>query len=182
MSTAMLKAYANPLRRRILSIFGKQRFRRAADIAAELGEQANKISFHLRVLAEAGLLVEAPEQARDRRDRVWRLAEIGSLSVASEGSPAADPVLAQAVVRGMVADHQQLLERFLKVVPDHIAGGANTHHGTFSIRHLALTPDEFTAMMERVEQVMAEAEEAHDPEATDTRIYDIEIVAADDTL
>lgn len=45
---------------------------RAADLAAALGQPANAISFHLRTLAKAGLIVEAPEHARDRRDRVWR--------------------------------------------------------------------------------------------------------------
>lgn len=30
------------------------------------------MSFHLRALARAGLIEEAPELARDKRDRVWR--------------------------------------------------------------------------------------------------------------
>ena len=45
---------------------------RAADVARELGIPANQASFHLRQLAKYGLVEEAPEEARDRRDRVWR--------------------------------------------------------------------------------------------------------------
>jgi predicted ArsR family transcriptional regulator len=45
---------------------------RAVDIAANLGIPANQASFHLRQLAKYGLIVEAPEAARDGRDRVWR--------------------------------------------------------------------------------------------------------------
>src|SRR5215207_5197454 len=54
---------------------------RAADLARELGLPANQMSFHLRQLAKYGLIVEAPEAARDQRDRVWRSADAGSLSM-----------------------------------------------------------------------------------------------------
>jgi DNA-binding transcriptional ArsR family regulator len=69
---ATLRAIAHPIRQQILSALGVSEFARAADLAQLLGEPANSISFHLRTLAKAGLIVEAPELARDRRDRVWR--------------------------------------------------------------------------------------------------------------
>jgi predicted ArsR family transcriptional regulator len=45
---------------------------RAADLAESLGIPANQASFHLRQLAKYGLIEEAPEAARDGRDRVWK--------------------------------------------------------------------------------------------------------------
>ena len=36
------------------------------------------ISHHLKVLAEAGLVQEAPELAKDRRERWWRLVDAGT--------------------------------------------------------------------------------------------------------
>lgn len=69
---ATLRAMAHPIRQEILSALAVREYARAADLAKLLGEPANSISFHLRTLAKAGLIVEAPEQARDRRDRVWR--------------------------------------------------------------------------------------------------------------
>ena len=45
---------------------------RAADIGEALGIPANQASFHLRQLAKYGVIVAAPEAARDKRDRVWR--------------------------------------------------------------------------------------------------------------
>lgn len=69
---ATLRAMAHPIRLEILSALAVREYARAADLAKLLGEPANSISFHLRTLAKAGLIVEAPEQARDRRDRVWR--------------------------------------------------------------------------------------------------------------
>jgi hypothetical protein len=41
-------------------------------VAQRIGIPANQASFHLRQLAKYGLVEEAPELARDRRDRVWR--------------------------------------------------------------------------------------------------------------
>ncbi len=67
-----LKALAHPMRQRLLFELVARDHARAADLAQATGEPANSVSFHLRTLARAGLIVEAPDLARDRRDRVWR--------------------------------------------------------------------------------------------------------------
>ena len=69
----VLRAIAHPVRVRILHELNAAGPSRAADIAADLGIPANQASFHLRQLAKYGLVVEAPEEARDRRDRVWKV-------------------------------------------------------------------------------------------------------------
>ena len=68
----VLRAIAHPVRTRILEELSATGPVRAADIARELGIPANQASFHLRQLAKYGLVEEAPEEARDKRDRVWR--------------------------------------------------------------------------------------------------------------
>ena len=68
----MLRAIAHPVRTRILEELSASGPMRAADIARELGIPANQASFHLRQLAKYGLVEEAPEEARDKRDRVWK--------------------------------------------------------------------------------------------------------------
>ena len=68
----ILRAISHPVRTRILDELGAGGPQRAADIAKALGVPANQASFHLRQLAKYGLVVEAPEEARDGRDRVWR--------------------------------------------------------------------------------------------------------------
>lgn len=67
-----LRAMAHPLRQRILVELNVREHARAADLAKALDEPANSISFHLRVLARHRFIEEAPELARDKRDRVWR--------------------------------------------------------------------------------------------------------------
>ena len=69
----VLRAIAHPTRNRILSELSASGSARAADLARELGIPANQASFHLRQLAKYGIVEEAPEEARDRRDRVWRV-------------------------------------------------------------------------------------------------------------
>ncbi|WP_223692266.1 ArsR/SmtB family transcription factor [Leifsonia poae] len=85
----MLRALAHPFRQRILWELAVRKYGRAADLAVVMGEPANTISYHLRALAQAGLVEGAPEFARDGRDRVWRLTHPEGLSASSD-SPAAD--------------------------------------------------------------------------------------------
>ena len=70
----VLRAVAHPTRGRILDELGASGPMRAADVGAALGIPANQASFHLRQLAKYGVIQPAPEAARDRRDRVWKLA------------------------------------------------------------------------------------------------------------
>jgi predicted ArsR family transcriptional regulator len=69
----VLRAIAHPTRGRILDELGATGPMRAADVGEALGIPANQASFHLRQLAKYGVIVPAPEAARDRRDRVYKL-------------------------------------------------------------------------------------------------------------
>lgn len=71
--TETMRALAHPLRQRIMMELSVRRSARAADLAEIIGEPANALSYHLRALAKAKLIVEAPELARDTRDRVWQM-------------------------------------------------------------------------------------------------------------
>lgn len=86
-----LRALAHPLRQRILMELSVRRSARAADLAEIIGEPANAISYHLRTLAKSNLIVEAPELARDTRDRVWKVAHPEGVYVAPDvGDPVTD--------------------------------------------------------------------------------------------
>lgn len=77
----VLRAISHPLRNRILDELSAAGPQRAADVAKALDVPANQASFHLRQLAKYGLVVEAPEEARDGRDRVWRAVHEAGLNV-----------------------------------------------------------------------------------------------------
>src|SRR5689334_702432 len=80
----ILRAIAHPARNRILSELWASGSLRAADVARILDIPANQASFHLRQLAKYGLVTEAPEEARDKRDRVWKLASDDGISFRSQ--------------------------------------------------------------------------------------------------
>lgn len=118
-----LRAISHPVRQEILEQLAMREHARAADLAAWLDQPANAISFHLRTLARAGLIVEAPEHARDRRDRVWRpVAESYRIDRKLPGST--------ALVESMVG---WLTEAIRASETD-----ASTHH------RLSMTPSLFT--------------------------------------
>ena len=71
----VLRAIAHPTRGRILDELGATGPMRAADVGEALDIPANQASFHLRQLAKYGVIQPAPEAARDKRDRVWRLTD-----------------------------------------------------------------------------------------------------------
>lgn len=77
----VLRAIAHPVRTRILGEIAAGGPLRAADVARELDIPANQASFHLRQLAKYGLIEEAPGEARDKRDRVWKATSDGGLAV-----------------------------------------------------------------------------------------------------
>ncbi|WP_460798111.1 ArsR/SmtB family transcription factor [Microbacterium sp. GXF0217] len=180
MTTAMLKVFANPLRRRIMRVLAKREFVRAADIAEDLGEPANKISFHLRVMADAGLIVEAPEQARDGRDRVWTPIK-DSLRVRASTTDPDDMALSDAVIAALAEDHLEMVHR-LVTHSTSLAAQDPADHGTLSVSNLSLTEVEYTALMDKLNAAIIDAERTRDKGAAHARVWQIDIVAADDTI
>ncbi|MFI6456216.1 helix-turn-helix domain-containing protein [Streptosporangium amethystogenes] len=68
----VLAAMAHPLRRRLLDLLKVNGPATASTLSQRTGEAVGNISHHLRALAGAGLIEEAPELAQDRRERWWR--------------------------------------------------------------------------------------------------------------
>jgi DNA-binding transcriptional ArsR family regulator len=73
-----LAALAHPFRARIMDALKVDGPSTASALAQRTGQAVGSASHHLKVLAEAGLVVEAPELAKDRRERWWRLAARGT--------------------------------------------------------------------------------------------------------
>lgn len=64
---------AHPLRRRLMDVLKVYGPATASAMAGRTGQTVANVSHHLRVLCGSGLIEEAPELARDRRERWWRL-------------------------------------------------------------------------------------------------------------
>lgn len=73
-----LSAMANPFRSRMMDALKVDGPSTASGLATRTGQAVGSASHHLKVLNEAGLVEEAPELARDRRERWWRLVDPGT--------------------------------------------------------------------------------------------------------
>ncbi|MEO7071422.1 MAG: helix-turn-helix domain-containing protein [Nostocoides sp.] len=104
---AVLAALANPARARILDLLYVDGPATASVLAEGTSTAIGSVSHHVKMLAEAGLVVEAPELARDRRERWWRPATAGFSW--SSGDFADDPVAESAEA---AAAHQALQRQF----------------------------------------------------------------------
>lgn len=182
MTSAMLKAFANPLRRRVVNELVRRRYARAADLAAELDVAANTISFHLRVLAEAGLIEPDPEHARDRRDRVWKPVETRSLELGTPEHPIEDVAAGAAFVRLVVDEHAELVRRVVAWSPRFTQGHDDVVRGTFQQRNMHLTRAEFERAMDRVAELFQEIEDGRDKDDPDALFWQIDIVAGDESI
>lgn len=87
----VLSALAHPLRRRLLDVLKVDGPATVGTLARRTGEAVGSVSHHLGVLGDCGLVEIAPELARDRRERWWRVVSPGvrwSSSELAERDPA----------------------------------------------------------------------------------------------
>lgn len=75
--SAVLAAMSHPLRRRLMDVLKVHGPATASLLAERTGQAVGNVSHHMRVLGEAGLVEVAPDLARDRRERWWRLVAPG---------------------------------------------------------------------------------------------------------
>ncbi|WP_020016269.1 winged helix-turn-helix domain-containing protein [Promicromonospora sukumoe] len=161
-----LRAMAHPVRQRILIELNVREHARAADLARTLDIPANSISFHLRVLAKHHFIEEAPELARDKRDRVWR------------------PVVEQFVVDRNLAGAENAIDPYLRwlramFLRDREAPGARAdfHEGMAS--GAFFTRDEAEEMTAEVFAVMEKwwdktgAAKRADPDDPERKFYQV---------
>ncbi|MGP7813695.1 helix-turn-helix domain-containing protein [Glutamicibacter soli] len=155
-TTPMLKAMANPLRRQIFDALAAMRTGRASDIGELLGLAPNKVSFHLRELAKAEMIEEAPELARDKRDRVWRPAATGYTT----GQPAdrtedGSATAMNAYLGQVIHDEQRRLEATLAHAQRwYDSGEARADLAQLSTSNLMLTEDERQELQRRLDAVI----------------------------
>lgn len=155
-TTPMLKAIANPLRRKILNTLSAMGSARAADLAQALNVPANKVSFHLRELAKAEMIIEVPEQARDKRDRVWATAAEG-YTTGEAGEREDDPsgMVMGAYLGQIVNEEQRRLQAAMLHGARHYSGDeAGEAKARLMTSDLMLTVDEFNELVRRLEKVI----------------------------
>jgi DNA-binding transcriptional ArsR family regulator len=94
----VLAALAHPLRRRLLDVLRVHGPATASSLAERTDQHVGNVSHHIRALAEVGLVEEAPELAKDRRERWWRLV---ARSLRWSGEPMSDDPAEEAIAQAV---------------------------------------------------------------------------------
>lgn len=162
---AVLKGLTHPLRRklyRLLSLLGPA-------TVTVLGEHVEadpgQISYHLRELGRRGFIEEAPELARDRRERWWRIVP-GSVSWStSQFEDPADRATADTLYGAIVAEQFDRLRSYEAARESWGADWSNA--AVASSSHLRLNPDELRELSAELNTVLRRWADAHrlDPNA-----------------
>ncbi|MEU5695591.1 helix-turn-helix domain-containing protein [Actinosynnema sp. NPDC020468] len=153
LDSGMLRALAHPIRVRMLDLLNRDGPATASGLAARLGESSGLASWHLRKLAEHGLIEEDVDRGT-QRERWWRPAfDSYRLRIADfEG----DPELESAVevhLRTSIGQRYAAEVRFV----DEIGEWRGAWQGKFSFDDdkLSLTPDETEALDAEIQATIA---------------------------
>jgi DNA-binding transcriptional ArsR family regulator len=92
-----VSAMVHPVRRRIHDLLAVNGPATVGTLAEQTGERVGSVSHHLKMLGKAGLIEEAPELARDRRESWWRPVKASwSWSITDFAHDPAGEIVAQA--------------------------------------------------------------------------------------
>ncbi len=149
---AALNALANPVRTRVMDVLRIDGPATASMLADRIGQAIGSVSHHCKVLAEAGLIVEAPELAKDRRERWWRPVTQGLRWSRDEFADDAD-----AVTAALAAESLELTREYQAArdwLDDHEAAGPWTAAALATRWWLKLTPQELSELSAELHAVL----------------------------
>ncbi|MBU1176206.1 MAG: helix-turn-helix domain-containing protein [Alphaproteobacteria bacterium] len=145
LDTSSYKAMAHPDRLRMLGMLRFDGPATATGLAKRLGLNSGATSYHLRQLAQHGLIEEATSLG-NKRDRWWQARRIAAEKDPAEAGGA--PAAVIDMVRGIFRQHQEMMQRGIcafAALPDAWKKTANISDYT-----MALTAAEAEALKERL--------------------------------
>lgn len=148
-----LKALAHPLRLRIVSSLRNEGPGTATTLGERLGESSGATSYHLRVLAAHGLVVEEAGRGRGR-ERWWRAGQDMTSWRAGQFRDDPDARAAEEWLTGTVARHgMDWVDEWLQRRPT--ADPVWVEASDLSDYRVVATPDQLRAMMDDLHATVA---------------------------
>ncbi len=148
----MLRALAHPLRMRMLELLQADGPATATGLGKRVSESSGTTSWHLRLLADAGLVEEDSERG-NKRERWWRSVQKSTRMQATDFID--DPDLAgplDTYLRSLVEQRYQAESRFVSELPQWMDQWHDK--AFFNDTRLSLTPEEAAAMSVEVDAVV----------------------------
>ncbi|MEV6901965.1 helix-turn-helix domain-containing protein [Amycolatopsis sp. NPDC051372] len=147
-----LRALAHPLRMRMLDLLEQDGPATATGLGKRVGESSGTTSWHLRQLADAGLVAEDPDRG-SKRERWWKAAQ--DYTTIRTGDFVSDPELAgsiSTVLHQLVIQRHQEEAQFVAELPRW--HDRWEHSATLTSEHLSLTPEETRRMSAEITAVV----------------------------
>ncbi|MEU4982211.1 helix-turn-helix domain-containing protein [Streptomyces sp. NPDC021969] len=165
-----LKALAHPLRSRLYRNLAVARTATASQLAEQVDEAVSLVSYHLRKLAEHGLVEEAEPQSADGRERWWQPSSDG-VSIRDENFRDA-PERAAAHLAATRLFHEQRADMYRRYLDERSTWGPEWNSAApDNESQLRLTPadlkelgEELLALARKYDERGREAEAAGDTE------------------
>lgn len=150
-----IAALEHPLRRRLLEVLDVDGPATASRLAGRTDQLVGNVSHHLKMLAKAGLIEEAVDMARDRRERWWRRVPMAmSWSVADMAGGSSGELHAEAARQQEFARHVDKMHQWFETRssfhPDWMQAADSTESW------LLLTPEELVELTERLADMLAD--------------------------
>ncbi|MDD9207897.1 helix-turn-helix domain-containing protein [Georgenia sp. 10Sc9-8] len=176
LDASALKAYAHPLRVRIMRYLADHGAATATELGRHLDESTGQTSYHLRQLARHGLVEDDPSRGTGR-ERWWKGTSFRFNASELSKDPALVPA-ARLVLDAVVQERTEKLSRWMSGRPPEEWSGGSAVHTTLTLQ---LTPveaqrlnDEIAAVFDRFKELNAPRDTAavETPEgAARVRVY-----------
>ncbi|MFD5324996.1 winged helix-turn-helix domain-containing protein [Streptomyces sp. NPDC127092] len=154
-----LKAIAHPLRMRLYRALFVARTATASQLADQVDEAVSLVSYHLRKLAEHGLIEEAGAQSADGRERWWQPSSYG-FSIHEEDVTAAPELAAASAAFGRTVSEQRI-EMHRRFLDERHTWPQEWRTASISSEWLPrLTAAELAALGEELEAVLRKYDQA----------------------
>ncbi|MEU3502082.1 helix-turn-helix domain-containing protein [Streptomyces hundungensis] len=155
---ATLKAFGHPLRMKLYRALYIARTATASQLADQVDEAVSLVSYHLRKLADHGLIEEAEAQGKDGRERWWRPASDGISYRHEDFSDAPERVAAHASVTRLLVE--QRIELYRTFLDQMSAWSAEWTGAAFGSEYAArLTPAEVRELEGELDAVLGKFKE-----------------------
>ncbi|MBA4860082.1 helix-turn-helix transcriptional regulator [Streptomyces sp. PSKA54] len=165
-----LKALAHPLRMKLYRGLIVARVATASQLAEQVDEAVSLVSYHLRKLAEHGLIEEAEPQSEDGRERWWQPASEGVSIRDEDFRDAPEKAAAHTAASRLFSD--QRTEMYRRYLDERAHWGPEWNHAAESSESvLRLTAGELSDLVTAMQALLKEytergraADEAGDTE------------------
>jgi DNA-binding transcriptional ArsR family regulator len=163
-----MRVLAHPTRLRLLGELRMRGPQSVGMLSDVIDEAVGSVSYHLGKLASYGFVEEAPEFARDRRERWWRASHARTVWEPLEAlddpeRKAASDSLRRTILRRYLEVLESYLDAETSLEPDWVRGTASSD--TF----LHLTSDELVELRDELESLAARWEARSEAQRPDAR-------------